>query len=294
MQQAWKKRTDLALEARDLLAEGGADVTKLPGIRAREERVGPCLVTRVQVLDQEGAESLGKPPGDYITLELPPEIRWEEAAPQLTELLANQLRSLLPESGAVLVAGLGNRRLTADAVGPLTLEHLLVTRHLQEVEALSSLRPVAAVEPGVLAVTGCETAELLQGLVKTLRPAALIAVDALAARRSHRLCRSIQLGSSGLTPGSGVGNHRRALNEETLGIPVIALGVPTVVDCATMLLDALEEAGAALPETFSCSGFVTPEDIDLQVERLGRLLGRGITLALQPGLTQQDLTALMG
>jgi len=295
VETSWRKRTDLALEARELLAETGEKLTELPGVRAREERWGDWLLTRVQVLDEEGARHLGKPVGDYITLELQREAAGTaEDIHLLPGLLAQQLRALLPSQGTVLVAGLGNRRLTADAVGPLTLEQLLVTRHLQGEEIFSSLRPVAAIEPGVLAVTGCETAEFLQGLVEKLRPAALVVVDALAARRPHRLCRSVQIGSSGLTPGSGVGNHRQALNEETLGIPVIAVGVPTVVETATLLLDALEQAGAPLPEKLPRGSFVTPEDIDLQVERLGRFLGRGITLALQPALTEEDLTALLG
>lgn len=192
--------------------------------------------------------------------------------------LAGELAALLPE-GPVLAAGLGNRAMTCDAVGPASIDNLLVTRHMIRAmpRQFADFRPVAAVCPGVLARTGLEALELVRGAVERVRPAAVIAVDALAARDSARLCATVQLSDTGLVPGSGVGNRRSALDRGTLGVPVIAVGIPTVVD-------ADPRAGL----------FLTPRDIDQRIRELGRLLGYGITLALQPSLTAADVTALLG
>ena len=159
--------------------------------------------------------------------------------------MLSQLKKLLPPKGAVLVAGLGNRAMTPDAVGPLAVEHLLVTRHLISAlpNCFGSFRAVSAVTPGVLGQSGVESAEAVAALVRELQPAAVIAVDALAARRTERLCTTVQLSDTGIAPGSGVGNHRHPLNRETLGVPVIAIGVPTVIDGATLAADLLESAG---------------------------------------------------
>ena len=175
-------------------------------------------------------------------------------------------------SGPVLAAGLGNRAMTCDAVGPASIDNLLVTRHMIRAmpRQFADFRPVAAVCPGVLARTGLEALELV-------RPAAVIAVDALAARDSARLCATVQLSDTGLVPGSGVGNRRSALDRGTLGVPVIAVAIPTGGD-------ADPRAGL----------FLTPRDIDQRIRELGRLLGYGITLALQPSLTAADVTALLG
>ena len=192
--------------------------------------------------------------------------------------LAGELAALLPE-GPVLAAGLGNRAMTCDAVGPASIDNLLVTRHMIRAmpRQFADFRPVAAVCPGVLARTGLEALELVRGAVERVRPAAVIAVDALAARDSARLCATVQLSDTGLVPGSGVGNRRSALDRGTLGVPVIAVGIPTVVDA---------DLRAGL--------FLTPRDIDQRIRELGRLLGYGITLALQPSLTAADVTALLG
>ena len=190
------------------------------------------------------------------------------------------------EDFPVLAAGLGNRGMTADAVGPLALENLLVTRHM--VRSLPGqvrgFTPVAAVSPGVLAATGMETLELLRGAVQASGCAAVIAIDALAARSRDRLCATIQLGDTGLIPGSGVGNHRKAIDKTTLGVPVVAVGVPTVI--AAHLL------GDGQPEDDPL--FLTPRDIDGKVRELGRVIGYGVTLALQEGLSVEDVTGLLG
>lgn len=291
-------RTDLALEARGLWRESAGETTELPGVRAREDTAGGFSRTVVEVLDRAGAEALGKSVGTYITLDVSPLWRHEaEAFPRAVRAVAGELAPLLPEKGTVLVAGIGNAAMTADALGPQTLEHLLITRHLGEV--LPALRPVAAIGAGVLGSTGLEVSEWVRGACRYVEPAAVILVDALAARDLGRLCATVQLSDAGLVPGSGVGNHRCALDRETLGVPVLSVGVPTVVDAETVARDVLREAGAgdgAVPQTLRGRGkrlFVTPDSIDRKVRDLSRLLGHALSLALQPGLEPEDVAALL-
>ena len=290
------QRTDLALEARELYRERRGDPGALRGVRAWERRRRGFALTRVEVLDQEGAQALGKGVGTYVTVDISP-CRRDRAgrfAPAV-ETLAEELRTLLPPEGGVFVAGLGNRAMTPDAVGPLAIEHLLITRHLREV--LPDFRPTAAAAAGVLGTTGLEAAEWVRGLSRTSECAAVVVIDALAARSLERLCTTIQLSDTGIVPGSGVGNWRQALNRETLGIPVISVGVPTVVEARTLALDltggaegreippALREQGASL--------FVTPKDIDLQVRETAKIIGYALTLALQEGLSVEDAAGLI-
>ena len=275
-------RTDLALETVEDLRCGG-DISRLDGVAVSEYTRQGYGVTDVRVTSPQGAASLGKPEGRYITVDLRSYFRREEQFfRRAVECLACELRALLPEGeGGVLVAGM-----TADAVGPLALESLLVTRHM--VRALPrqfrGFTPVSALAPGVLAATGMETLELLRGAVQATGSAAVIAVDALAARCRDRLCATVQLGDTGLIPGSGVGNHRKAINARTLGIPVVAVGVPTVI--AAGLLGAGGHEDDPL--------FLTPRDIDEKVRELGRLIGYGISLGLQEGLQVEDVTGLLG
>ena len=249
----------------------------------------------MEILDQRGALLLGKPEGCYITIETDCARRHrEDAFRRSVEAVAGELKSLLPpDSGTVLVAGLGNGAMTPDAIGVLALRSLVVTRHLVRQLHMKRLRSVAAVSPGVLGTTGMETAEILQGAVRQLRPGVLLVIDALAARKMERVCATVQLSDSGIVPGSGVGNHRQALNRESMGIPVITVGVPTVVDSATLIADALEQLGQAAPPALfqeeSC--FVTPKDIDAQVRTLARLVGYAVSLALQEQLSYQDLSS---
>ena len=282
-------RTDLALETVEDLRCGG-DISRLDGVAVAEYTRQGYGVTDVRVTGPQGAEALGKPEGRYLTIDLRPYFRREEQFfRRAVECLACELRTLLPGTGEdcpVLVAGLGNRGMTADAVGPLALESLLVTRHM--VRALPrqfrGFTPVSALAPGVLAATGMETLELLRGAVQATGSAAVIAIDALAARCRDRLCATVQLGDTGLIPGSGVGNHRRAIDRAALGVPVIAIGVPTVIDGAALQGEDAPPSGL----------FVTPQDIDQRVRELGRLIGVGVTLALQPHLTLEDVNALTG
>ncbi len=289
-------RTDIAAEAHELWRENTENTTELSGIRAREERVNGYAVNRVEILDSEGARTLGKPQGTYLTLNFSALRRGDsEAFARATEAIAQLLTPMLPEEGTVLVAGIGNRRMTPDALGPLTLEHLLVTRHLGEV--LPSFRPVAAIGAGVLGTTGMEVAEWVCGVAQRLQPTAVILVDALAARSLDRLCTTVQMADSGLVPGSGVGNHRKALTRDTLGVPVLSVGLPTVVDAATLARDVVEQCGGAIDRATLPQGgtslFVTPDSIDAKIAEMAKLIGYGLNLALQPHLTFADMTALV-
>ena len=285
-------RTDLAAESKALWEESAGKTTRLEGVRARQHRVGAFSVEEVEILDSRGREALGKPEGTYITVDLRPWITGRKATfDQAAQALADQLRPLLPQEGTVFVAGLGNRSMTPDAVGPITVDHLLVTRHLGQV--LPQLRPLYAAAAGVLGTTGLESAEWVRGLAGRGEAGAVIVVDALAARTLDRLCTTVQLADTGIIPGSGVGNARMALNRETLGVPVLSVGVPTVVDAATLAADLTGGTATGELETRGRSLFVTPKEVDRQVAQLGKLLGYAINLAVQPGLTVEDLTALL-
>lgn len=291
-----KIRTDLAAEAHELWRESAEKTTKLPGIRARDEELNGYPVRRVEILDEEGERALGKPQGSYLTLDVSALRKGDsDAFEGAVEAIAHLLSPMLPEKGAVLVAGIGNRQMTPDALGPLTLEHLLITRHLGEI--LPDFRPVAAIGAGVLGTTGMEVAEWVRGAAQRIQPSAVILVDALAARSLDRLCTTIQIADSGLVPGSGVGNHRKALTRDTLGVPVISVGIPTVVDAATLAVDMLESCGgkidrAELPQE-GRNLFVTPDSIDAKIRELAKLVGYGLNLALQPQLGIGDVTALV-
>jgi len=296
-----QRRTDLAVEAHQLWREGAGEAADLPGVRAREEDREGFPVTTVTISSREAAQALGKPQGVYITLELDGLLRREENAFQrAVSAVAGSLRPLLPEDGTALVVGLGNRAVTPDLIGPLAVDHLLVTRHLVEQvpEHFGDLRPVAAAAPGVLASTGMESSLVARALAERLRPSCVIAVDALASRSLDRLCRTVQLSDAGVVPGSGVGNHREALDRESLGVPVFTVGAPTVVDGATLALDLLERAGKPDLGREDLPGgeglFVTPREVDQRVADLGKVLGYAVSMALNPSLTVDELTMLLG
>lgn len=291
------RKIDLALEAKELAEGSPKKTTRLPGVKAREDTLFGYPLTQVDILDRRGEQALGKPRGRYLTLTLPQLPQGREEILRGARAVAGALKALpaLPAEGTVLVAGLGNRRVTPDALGPRTADALLVTRHLVEElpKDFGALRPVAALAAGVTGATGVETGELLAAVVEKLRPACLVAVDALAARRQERVCRTIQVSDTGIVPGSGVGNPRRALDRASLGIPVIAVGVPTVVEAATLCLDLLEGAGEGFdPALFRRPGaewFVTPRNIDSEVDTLSRLLGLGISAALHVDFSVEDV-----
>ena len=293
MAEIIQSATDLALESAQLWREQNPG--ELPGVRSRELHCKGFPVTEVEVLNEEGERAVGKPAGHYRTLELGSrQGRSADYFPRLVEALAEELRSLLAlkEGESVLVVGLGNRNVTPDAVGPWAVEQTVVTRHLVSArpEQFGQFRPVSAVATGVLGTTGVESGELVRALCGQLHPAAVVAVDALAARSAQRLCTTIQLADTGIVPGSGVGNARFALTEEALGTRVIAVGVPTVVRGAVLCanLGGTREEQEALGELF-----VTPKDIDDTASELSRAIGWGLSLALQEDLTLEDVRLLL-
>ena len=297
----FQKRTDLALEARELWQESAEKNTRLGGVKATKSRLEGYPLTRVDVLDARGEQALGKPQGSYRTLDLT--AFWQRKNgffDRAVRALGMQLRELLPEEkGPALIVGLGNRAMTPDAIGPLSADSVLVTRHLIAAmpKHFSGFRPVSVFRTGVLGTTGVESAEAVRGLAAEVHPSVIIAVDALASRRTGRVCATVQLSDTGIAPGSGVGNHRAALNAETLGVPVLAIGVPTVVDAATLAADLLEESGAAPPDMEALQKsqqnlMVTPGDIDQKVRDLAKVVGYGINWALQD-LEIEEISALL-
>lgn len=291
-------RTDLAMEAREAAGE-------IPGVEMTKEQAAGAEIVRVRVRTKEGADALGKPLGTYVTLTHPGlcigEVRADGA---LAARLAQEIAALLPlrEGAGVLLVGLGNRRLTPDSLGPRAAGAALVTRHLHK--ALPQLRPVSAILPGVTGETGLETGELVAAVCRAFHPGAVLALDALAARSAERLLTTVQIADAGVAPGSGVGNHRAALTREELGVPVVALGIPTVIHASTILRDALEhiagEAGArvdarGLAEDLGAGDLlVTPAGIDEQVRAASALLADAIDLALHAPLTLADIRAIRG
>ena len=294
------KRTDLALEARELWQESAGKTTRLAGVKATKRKQEGYPVTRVDILDQRGEEALGKPRGTYLTVDLTTFWqRREDFFQRAVRAVGAPLKELVPTEGPVLVVGLGNRAMTPDAVGPLAADHVLVTRHLISAmpRQFSGFRPVSVLRTGVLGTTGVESAESVRGLAAEVKPACVIAVDALTSRRTGRVCAAVQLSDTGIIPGSGVGNHRIPLNAGTLGVPVIAIGVPTVVDSATLAADLLEESGitdydAEALQKSRQNLMVTSRDIDQQVRDLGKVIGYGINWALQD-LEIDEMNALL-
>ena len=286
-------RTDLAVEA----IENHKTAAALPHVRQSDRTLEGFAVHEVRILSEEAAREIGKPQGRYLTLELDALIRREEDAfPRACKALSTLLRELLPRpnNGPVLIAGLGNRMITPDAIGPQTADHVIATRHLiaQSPDIFADWRPVSALAPGVLGQTGVETVEVICGVLDRVRPAAVIAVDALAAGRLSRLLRTVQLADTGITPGAGVGNARAALNEETLGVPVIAVGVPTVVDGATLAHEISSQLGQPACEALddlSQPVMITTRDIDREVADISRMIGYAVNMALHPHLSVADI-----
>lgn len=300
-------RTDLALEAHETAAKNGEP----DGVLNEEFARGGVKVSRVKVLDERGERAIGKPVGTYVTIETGSlDDVGGDGYYEAAETIAAEIGEMLKPAGdgLVLVAGLGNSEMTPDALGPRCVGNVLVTRHiageLNKIKGLESLRAVAAIAPGVLGQTGVETGEIIKALVERIGPVAVIAIDALASRRASRLGNTVQIADTGISPGSGIGNKRFAVNRETLGVPVISIGVPTVVDAATLAIDVLEEAGIETPpqeeekirssvEPGGVSLFVTPRMIDLIVEHASALTGLAINRALHPGVSIEDIQKLV-
>lgn len=300
---AFEKRTDLALEAREIWSETNNNEPLPDGIEEETQTLSGFSVTRVAVTNEHGVKVLCKPIGSYTTVEIGALRRREDNAfCDGARVIADELKKLLrlaPGDG-VLVVGLGNSSITPDAVGHFCVRYTMATRHLRErmPREFAAFRSVAAIEPGVMGTTGIESADIIAAVVRKVRPEAVIAVDALASRRMERLCRTVQITDTGISPGSGVGNARAELSRATLDIPVIAVGVPTVVDAATLAADLAESAGVTLDEealrAHSGGLIVTPRDIDSGVADISRLVGYAINLALHDGLTVSDVDMFVG
>ena len=290
-------RTDLALEARESVVNAGET---LRGVRTEEykyDEAGVC-VTKVYVDTKNAASRLGKPIGIYVTMEAEALGEPDEGYHREISLcFAEELRGLIAEEkdafeSSIMVVGLGNRDVTADALGPQVLDNLFVTRHMVKLYGKAavggeSVRLISCLEPGVMAKTGMETAEIIGGVVRETKPDLVIVVDALAARSTKRLNRTIQITNTGIQPGSGVGNHRNALTRESLGVPVVAIGVPTVVDAATIVGDAMEHflgtetvfRRSALAELRNM--YMTGKDVDEFIKRMSYTISEGINVALK-------------
>lgn len=307
-------RTDLALETQEKMQE---DNIELKGVRFSEEKVDKNLnISTVVIETENGAKTMGKPRGTYITIEAGNmDEEDEDYHREISVQLAKVLRQLLPvkkEVLDILVVGLGNRAVTPDALGPRVVDNLYITRHIMNeygryAFGKAHVNRIASIVPGVMAQTGMESKEIIAAVVKETKPDIVIAVDALAARNTKRLNRTIQVTDTGINPGSGVGNHRHGLNEKSLGVPVIAIGIPTVVDAATIVNDTmfslitamnqyreLKSLGNSLGELNEMEKyelirellspnlnamFVTPKDIDESVKRLSFTISEGINIA---------------
>ena len=273
-----EKRTDLALESYE-----SGDKTKLEGVIVKEENG----VTTVQVLSEKGAAAIGKPVGRYITLEVNSFVNDTDIFDGRLDDFSSVLRTLLPaETSCVLVAGVGNCNITADALGPKTGEYILSTRHiindLKKAFGSDNIGCVASVATGVLGNTGIETSEIIKGIAQQIKPSCVIVVDALAASSADRLGTTVQFSDSGISPGSGVGNHRHEISQKTLGVPVISVGIPTVVSVS------------AINSEMRGGAFVTPREIDRIIQQGAKLIGMGINVTLQSALSPQDIYALVG
>ncbi len=290
-------RTDLASEAREIWQESTEGTSELHGVWAQDSVTEGFSVSRVKILNQNGAKKLGKPVGSYTTVELHGISRRDvESFPRAIRAVAHELSALLPNgNGTVLVAGLGNRGITPDAVGASTISHVMVTRHLVDTmpEIFGRMRPVSAVAPGVLGMTGVESGEIIRGVAESVKPDYIIVIDALASMRLERLCKTVQITDTGIVPGSGVGNARAAISKKTMGVPVIAIGVPTVINIATIIESFADASKIKLPssalEDFSERLLVTPKDIDVHIADMGRILGYAINSAMQKGITIEEM-----
>jgi len=286
-------RTDLAVEARDEYMEkyarkheGEAD-----GITFGERTERGVKISELCVLSEEGERAVGRARGRYVTLEFGDLCTADFAAfSALCSLCGRELRTLCGGAKSALICGIGNARLSADELGPLALSHVLVTRALREREpeifGKSGFSEVSAIAPGVGADTGFAASDIVRAAAEKARPDVVIAIDALAARETRRLCRTVQICTAGISPGSGVGNARTRLDEESVGVPVISVGVPTVVDVATLVRDA---AGKVARTEGYAGLFVCPSDIDVQSARLARLIGFAVNYAFQSGYSIEEM-----
>lgn len=284
-------RTDLALERCENLEKKALNGVEIETFKAEKAKV-----TRIDVLNDEGAETVGKPIGRYVTVEVKPFAKHAQFIDESLSSVTEEIRRIIPSEGSVLIAGLGNMKITPDALGPKCASMIFATRHitgeLLKATGLSNLRSVSSFSTGVLGETGAEAGEMIKGVVQMLKPDFVITVDALAARNVDRLGTTIQMCNTGIVPGSGVGNSRQEISEKTIGVPVISIGVPTVVDAATLILDCGCGVDEELIYEQAGNMMVTPREVDLMIERAAKLTSLAINCALQPNITPEDMLIL--
>ena len=288
-------RTDLAVEAREIAGE------HISGVDFKTYSENGLEISRLIVKNQKAKQELGKEIGTYITIELPSLTDNFTETDDRLKTIGLEIRRLLPVHGLLLVVGLGNMEITPDSLGPKTSSRVLATRHITgeiaKATGLDKLRPVAVMQTGVTGQTGIETGEYILSVVKRIRPNAVVAIDALASRRLERLGCTLQISDTGISPGAGVGNHRTKITKETIGVPVIAIGVPTVVDVQTFANDLTKgKLHAEQTNHIEPNGrqmIITPREIDLLTERASRLIGFALNAAIQNEFELADLVSLM-
>lgn len=289
-------RTDLALEAKELADKN------IDGIEQRIYEYHNMTVTKIKITSSETAKILNKDKGIYITMEFPKLVENFNNTDQNLEIIGKHIRQLLPKDGLILVVGMGNLNITPDALGPKSSEKVLATRHitgeLAKQTGLDKLRSVAVISPGVLGQTGVETFEIVTSIVERIHPKAIIAIDALASRRIERLGCTLQISDTGISPGAGIGNRRFPINKKTIGIPVIAIGIPTVVDALTLIKDTLPKdyQERNLFNDISQKGknmVVTPKEIDVLIERGSQIIGMAVNSALHNNFSLEDIVSLI-
>lgn len=306
MLEKYNVHTDLALEDKERFESDNVEVQGVV-LEERYDEEREIKVTKVKIETENGAKVMRKPVGTYLTIEAPNMlVPDEEAHNEIAEEIAQHLEEMIgnqKEEYAVLVVGLGNRQVTPDALGPYVTENLIVTRHIireygKYAMAEEKVHMISAIAPGVMAQTGMESAEIVKGIVEETKPDFVIAIDALAARNTKRLNRTIQIADTGICPGAGVGNHRTGINESTLGVPVIAIGVPTVVDAATIVNDTMEnlieELGYDATEKYELIKelisphlhglFVTPKDIGDTIELIGNIITKSLNILFRSSI----------
>lgn len=303
-------RTDLALEAREMIDEKRSGRMKQKNVLPEGKTVNNreteyIVITDIDITSEEAERTIGKKQGKYITIELKnPELNTIEVQESVSKVLAEEINKFIMtlnrEEPEIMIAGLGNWHITADSLGPKVIDKIVVTRHvknMKDVEIDGRLGSVCAVSPGVMGITGIETSEIIRGMLSTVQPDILFVIDALASRKASRVNTTIQISDTGIIPGSGVGNHRMELSKEVLGIPVIAIGVPTVVDAVTLVRDILEKAGVKESEHILKEAeakvteemVVTPKNIDIAIERMAAVISNGMNLATHKGFEINEI-----
>lgn len=297
-------RTDLAIEAGEMLGK-----ERLPeGVKLETKDLSNTTITRIEILTDEAEEALGKKKGRYVTVELKEgEVNTLEIHREVAEAVRDEVllyMEKIKSNPVIMAVGLGNRYITPDALGPKVVEKIVVTRHVRQNPEISQdiderLGNVCAIAPGVLGITGIETGEIIQGLAEKIRPDILFAIDALAARKTSRINTTVQIADTGIVPGSGIGNRRMELSRDTLGIPVISIGVPTVVDAMTLARDLIEEATGSrmhreleenMGRTCGADNIVTPKNIDMAIERMANAISNGLNMAVHRGFDFNDVS----